>query len=683
MGFNSVYRSLQDIFPQVDSRLLRAVAIEHPKDADIAAEIVLTEIIPSITKKLLPVTPPEDVSPRVIVNLEDGSEDEGDGLALAHHQLVKSRDAGSSSNSSSRPDLNVPVKSRQGGSPLVVINLGDDSEEDDSEEEGGLVQKHQLVEDNAMGSSSSTSLSSRSIPVQIAQTANSSGGLDLNVTLNESTLSNGSDRKDENKRFFGIDLEAYLKRGILNDIPQGTSNGFNFFEQGQLDVDFDSKNLASSRVYQVAENEQNKLNEEWVDFVPTDENVDAKISDTTRSLENCETALNELEGSEVQTVSQLQEHTPVGEDYLQMVINSNPSVIVGETSHVEDEIDVNKTLSQSSRSCSIDTLEETIDEAKTNKKMLFSSMESLINLMKEVELLEKAAEQANMLAARGGSDIQDRVEEYQALLVHAKEANDMHAGEIYGEKAILATELKELQSRLSSLSGERDMSLAILDEMRQILESRLAAAEMLKKAAELEKEEKEGSARMALLEQEAMMDKVVQESRRLQLEAEENSKLREFLMDRGQIVDTLQGEISVICQDIRLLKEKFDANLPLSQSFSSSQTSCILASSGSSHKTIASNAGSVHSDSSEILKVTQASNAGFEHSDLSEILKITQASNVGSEHSDLSEVLKITQAASIESLSYKGGGEEKSKSEHSALLDDGWEIFDKDAELDS
>ncbi|CAI8602974.1 unnamed protein product [Vicia faba] len=645
MGFNSVYRSLQDIFPQVDSRLLRAVAIEHPKDADIAAEIVLTEIIPSITKKLLPVTPPEDVSPRVIVNLEDGSEDEGDGLALAHHQLVKSRDAGSSSNSSSRPDLNVPVKSRQGGSPLVVINLGDDSEEDDSEEEGGLVQKHQLVEDNAMGSSSSTSLSSRSIPVQIAQTANSSGGLDLNVTLNESTLSNGSDRKDENKRFFGIDLEAYLKRGILNDIPQGTSNGFNFFEQGQLDVDFDSKNLASSRVYQVAENEQNKLNEEWVDFVPTDENVDAKISDTTRSLENCETALNELEGSEVQTVSQLQEHTPVGEDYLQMVINSNPSVIVGETSHVEDEIDVNKTLSQSSRSCSIDTLEETIDEAKTNKKMLFSSMESLINLMKEVELLEKAAEQANMLAARGGSDIQDRVEEYQALLVHAKEANDMHAGEIYGEKAILATELKELQSRLSSLSGERDMSLAILDEMRQILESRLAAAEMLKKAAELEKEEKEGSARMALLEQEAMMDKVVQESRRLQLEAEENSKLREFLMDRGQIVDTLQGEISVICQDIRLLKEKFDANLPLSQSFSSSQTSCILASSGSSHKTIASNAGSVHSDSSEILK--------------------------------------ITQAASIESLSYKGGGEEKSKSEHSALLDDGWEIFDKDAELDS
>jgi hypothetical protein len=44
-----------------------------------------------------------------------------------------------------------------------------------------------------------------------------------------------------------------------------------------------------------------------------------------------------------------------------------------------------------------------------------------------------------------------------------------HAGEIYGEKAILATELKELQSRLSSLSDERDNSLAILDEVLNLL----------------------------------------------------------------------------------------------------------------------------------------------------------------------------------------------------------------------
>lgn len=47
-----------------------------------------------------------------------------------------------------------------------------------------------------------------------------------------------------------------------------------------------------------------------------------------------------------------------------------------------------------------------------------------------------------------------------------------------------------------------------------------------------------------------------------------------------------RGEISVICQDVRLLKEKFDDRIPLSKSLCSSQTSCILASSSSSLKSM-------------------------------------------------------------------------------------------------
>lgn len=36
------------MFPlQIDARMLRAVAIEHPKDADEAASVVLSEILPS------------------------------------------------------------------------------------------------------------------------------------------------------------------------------------------------------------------------------------------------------------------------------------------------------------------------------------------------------------------------------------------------------------------------------------------------------------------------------------------------------------------------------------------------------------------------------------------------------------------------------------------------------------
>lgn len=58
MGFNSVYRVLQNVFPQVDTRLLRAVAIENSKDADAAVEVVLTEIIPYLSKVAV-----EDASP--------------------------------------------------------------------------------------------------------------------------------------------------------------------------------------------------------------------------------------------------------------------------------------------------------------------------------------------------------------------------------------------------------------------------------------------------------------------------------------------------------------------------------------------------------------------------------------------------------------------------------------------
>ncbi|CAM9000380.1 unnamed protein product [Rhodiola kirilowii] len=80
----------------------------------------------------------------------------------------------------------------------------------------------------------------------------------------------------------------------------------------------------------------------------------------------------------------------------------------------------------------------------------------------------------------------------------------------------------------------------------------------------------------------------------LQVEEEENLKLREFLVDRGRIVDTLQGEISVICQDVKSLKCKFDERVPLSESVSSGQTTCILASSSSSKRSISSQVFSDH-----------------------------------------------------------------------------------------
>ncbi|TYG72915.1 hypothetical protein ES288_D04G058500v1 [Gossypium darwinii] len=72
---------------------------------------------------------------------------------------------------------------------------------------------------------------------------------------------------------------------------------------------------------------------------------------------------------------------------------------IGEMSDVEDET-FNTVVSRSSQTCRIDLLEEIIEDAKDNKKILFQTMQSIMNLMKEVELQEAAVEQAKEEAAR-------------------------------------------------------------------------------------------------------------------------------------------------------------------------------------------------------------------------------------------------------------------------------------------
>lgn len=61
--------------------------------------------------------------------------------------------------------------------------------------------------------------------------------------------------------------------------------------------------------------------------------------------------------------------------------------------------------------------------------------------------------------------------------------------------------------------------------MHTTLKSRMAAVEAMLKTLEDEKLAKEEHAQKALAEQEALMEKVVQESRILQQEANENSKV--------------------------------------------------------------------------------------------------------------------------------------------------------------
>ncbi|XAR61228.1 hypothetical protein NMG60_11034873 [Bertholletia excelsa] len=544
MGFNSVYRVLQEVFPQVDTRLLRAVAIEHSKDADTAVEVVLTEIIPFLPER-------SAISGSSTDSTNDSyqpgrTEDKG----LSHHDSDDDHDYNGHEElvKLGEPEkYNVTV--RYDATPSgVLICRDDDCKQLHVNTEGEDINLLQELSNVNMGFDRGLKASSTS----------SKDSFGINGMIEDNFLVD-----------FGNFSGTSASDGSMATCIKSGQHQACFNECcNQLEVDNSACQLSSSPLKEC-----------------TSATQEHGLQQSSSPLQEC------VSGTQEHELQLTVEHTRNGEhEKLEPGDNwesaSRKEIKANEMVDFEEESALNTVVTRSGQICRIDLLEDIIEDARNNKKTLFSAVESVIGLMREVELQEKAAEQAKEEAVRGGLDILTRVEDLKQMLQHAKEANDMHAGEVYGERAILATEVRELQSRLLSLSDERDKSLAVLDEMHQALEERLQAAEEERKEAEQEKMEKEGSARNALAEQQLMMEKVVQESEMLKQESEENSKLREFLMDRGRLVDTLQGEISVICQDVKLLKEKFDERVPLSKSLSSSGTSCILASSSSSLKSM-------------------------------------------------------------------------------------------------
>ncbi|XP_010481831.1 PREDICTED: uncharacterized protein LOC104760580 [Camelina sativa] len=511
MGFGSVYRALTEIFPQIDARILRAVAIEHPKDADEAAAVVLSDILPSFTSDL-------------------------------PHNLTQSSNMSSAS-----------ISERQEGVSSV---LGDVVSRCRSFLGASETSSFSSLEISSPSPSSSSS--SEITPLVVARNHDSST---LSTDLNELTNFPSTVGPDVCHRDFESEEVQSLKKA-----------------RGKEHENYDF----SDRCFDVTSNAKHGLH------VPEDEtaSVVSAISHENAKL-TCEfledrgfyMKWNQAENAVPKAVDLTPtDNTTTTQQGSCFEVGSGSTNVVDETSNgplfcENGDTEIGDAFSTSTHVCSVDHLEEIIEDAKSNKKTLLTVMESVTNLMREVEMQEKDAEKSKEGASRGGLDTLQKVEELKKMLEHAKEANDMHAGEVYGEKSILATEVKELENRLLNLSEERNKSLAVLDEMRGSLQIRLAAALEMKKTAEQEKKERDDSALKLLAEQETNMEKVVQESKHLQQEAEENSKLREFLMDRGQIVDSLQGEISVICQDVKLFKERFDNRVSVTKSISSSRTS--------------------------------------------------------------------------------------------------------------
>ncbi|KAG6645170.1 hypothetical protein CIPAW_08G103600 [Carya illinoinensis] len=736
MGFKSVYRCLQEIFPMVDSRLLRVVAIENSKDADQAALAVLSEIIPYFSLHSIgPSNLPENDNvgikkqmdllsqQQLIVTADVGPSLEpcpiacDDAKETDHSSGVHHADATpivEALNESTVSDIydankvnNQPCGYTENDEVILLENAQDNSvkvglKEIVSATSNAMLHGGKNYQKEFCGYTKGEDLISRGNGIEI--------GLGMNPLVMTTPLINQKgavkviandldlDRKDFD---FPMDDESNIfvpgecqKEELCLDssvvrksvpVPVPTSiKEHTLLASGSSDVTFRQDYFDSEMngvedepkpdtivTHSDQECKIHLLEEIIVHAKKNKKELNGKQIKLSGSRDENEGSRAEVEASSTPGIKSAEESTepsePPKQDYIHMRARKDQATdshslaervrrekisermkilrdlvpgcnkVTGKVVVLDEIINYIQSLQHQVQFLSMKLgavnsrmgMNPTIEGFPPKDKTLLSAMERVINMMREMEFQEKAAEQAKAEACQGGLDILVRVEEMKQTLAHAKEANNMHAGEVYGEKAILATEVRDLQSQLLSMSDERDRSLAILDEMHLTLEARVATAEELRKAAEQERIEKEESAQNALAIQEAIMQKVIQESKMLEDKAEENSRLREFLMDRGRIVDMLQGELSIICQDVRLLKEKFDDYVPLSQSFSSSQTSCILA-------------------------TTER-----------EVYVKTEASDLVPEHSRIEEERA------------------RARAERQALLDEGWDFLDKDAELES
>ncbi|KAL7084172.1 hypothetical protein ACP275_14G208800 [Erythranthe tilingii] len=574
MGFHQVFHSLQEVFPEIDARILRAVAVEHSRDADAAVEAVLVEIIPFISEISRPGTPLSGSTTSV------GKPSQADVHSVATVETGVSVPAHFVDYTGEPNGLNL---NRRGKKPALHAEPFYDTYHGPYEGErsvrqarvyqlnGKGVRKNAdvLVRRRSEGIVINEDRAQKNADVHCRSEAVAFETIGLNTLQSEVQGDSKEDETISADKCPTHELETVQDEVLEIDQQINPLKEKEDFDH--LEVNFGGLAIKESdmgKSYPDGNNSVVEIDSPIVDALTKDATTTGALESSSKLV-----VVSEVDGSD--------------EGKLEVSLPTNTDPIIESSCNIvgtEDESTLSTSMSQSSQIQVMDALEEIITDARNNKKTMFSAMESVISLMREVELKEQAVEQAKVEAAVGGSDLLFKVEELKQFVQSAKDANGMHAGEVYGEKAILATELRELQSRVLSLSDERDKSLSVLDEMRQTLEVRLAAAENEIKSAEEEKIEKEKAAMEAFAEQKLIMEKVVEESKILKQQAEDNAMLQEFLMDRGRVVDMLQGEIAVICHDVRLLKEKFEEHVPYSKSLASSQTSCILASSTSSVK---------------------------------------------------------------------------------------------------
>lgn len=547
MGFSTVYRCLQELFPQLDARVLKAVAIENSKDADAAVEVVLSEILPYVSVQEKPRSSPFQYLGSL--NLSDGEvqSDQPSSLSRCQSMPKKANAASSESKAASRNGNTISSNTSLLGN--YPRNSHEASTSRSNDKRGRAFETEELI-----------ALEKDQVQVTRVIEANQDPDVQLIAKPKPHSLTESAE-----VILLGTTNQPLATRGKTLHIGPAKSS------------DVSSLTIADAKF-----NQRGSCGS-WTDDCNISESESSHQSELTLTSTSLKTGQSGCEQAFEHPLVALKCYLEA--DSINLVSNNTGEKAEEDDAALkhyfgeESPLKLKNTYSGEIH----ELIRWIIENAKAYKTTLFSAMDLVVNLMKEVEEKEKVAKQAKEEASSEGIDIYLKIEELKRMLVHAKEANDMHAAEVYGERVILSTEARELQSHLLRLLDERDKSLAIIVQMRQELEIRLSAAEDVKKVAKKERLEKEAAAQHALAEQQALLEKVLHESKLLQEEEEQNNKLRAFLLDHGCIVDALQGEMNFICQDVRSLKENFDRGVQLSKSVSSRKISHTTSSSSSSN----------------------------------------------------------------------------------------------------
>ncbi|KAL6634788.1 hypothetical protein ACP70R_027459 [Stipagrostis hirtigluma subsp. patula] len=566
-----VFRSLQELFPQVDQRILKAIAIEHRKDVDSAVVAVLDEVMPSMIGLAGASSTQHEVVPSMADSIgklfDNHSTHEVGSSSAGHDMLVDDVDGSvhSAQHSSSREGKTGTQEDVES-----ELHMGRHASTQGMNEQLNLP-SYPIQNDNQQNliHELHAGYSNPSSEGKLAPTDNEVGY--GGYLSNECFSQSSADEKGGDS----ISIKA-PEIHEQNCIPQ--NNSLKLFG-GYTDLNDVDDSVLSFLLFPSPNNDASPgiLSAEKDAFPPI---LNVLIPDTQGSSVGTSEVTEQKNSSNADT----------GSDYKQPSENvaENSDILLSSKTDMLPDLNLNHFAStastHSSHSVSIESLEDSVVDARSIKNDLLPPLELIMKMIEDVELLEEKAKVARHESSIAGAGILTKVEELKEMLTHAKEANDMHAGEVFGEKSILTTEARELQSRLQRLSDERNKYLVVIEEVRRTLDERLVAAQQEIAAAEKEKIEKEAAAQALLDEQEKMMNSIVEESRKLQKEAEENLKLKEFLVDRGHIVDTLQGEMAVIFEDVSLLKRVVDERLSLSKLQRSTMSSLSSSLHSSLHK---------------------------------------------------------------------------------------------------